>query len=60
MKPKKATQSIEDILRARQFLDGNISKEIAEWAKKLENQKLIDRQRQIRLKDPANKKKPAS
>lgn len=38
---------IDDILRARQFIDGYISAETLAWSEKEENKKIIERQRRF-------------
>jgi hypothetical protein len=38
---------IDDIMRARQFIDGNISAKTLAWSKNPEKQKIIERQRKM-------------
>lgn len=47
MTKAKTMESMDDILRARQFLDGNLTKDTLEWSEKPESKKIIERQRRV-------------
>ena len=55
MKPKETMRSIENTLRARQFLDGKASKETIEWAQQPESKRIIETQRLLRLLEKEKK-----
>ena len=47
MKKRTMCDRIDDILRARLFIDGCIAAETLAWSEKEENKKIIERQRRV-------------
>lgn len=58
MKPEETMKSIENSLRARQFLLGEISKKTLEWAQKPKNKQRIENERLLlREAESSNQKR---